>query len=134
MDGRLWSGFAWKGAGDFAKAAAVFEEGVKTVGESPVAEKFLYHQADSEQRRSNAAVARKLHLEVAQRFPKGQFAESSLVAAATCAMLEKAWDDVEPLLARLEKVLSAHKLVDRVGVLRVGWQSSAISPTRRLHR
>ena len=117
-DGRLWSGFSWKGAGDFAKAAAVFEDGVKTAGENPVAEKFLYHQADSEQRRSNAPVAKKLHLEVAQRFPKGQFAEASLVAAATCAMLEKAWDDVEPLLARLEKEYPAHKMGDRVGVLR----------------
>lgn len=118
LDGRLWSGFSWKGAGDFAKASAVFADGRKVAGESPVAEKFLHHQADSEQREGNAAVAKKLHLEVVRKYPAGTLAESSLMAAATCAMLEKAYDEVEPLLARLDTEYPANKVKERAGVLR----------------
>jgi cellulose synthase operon protein C len=117
-DGRLWSGFSWKGAGDFAKASAVFADGLKVAGEGPVAEKFLHHQADSEQRQGNAAVAKKLHLEVVQRFPTGSLAESSLMAAAMCAVLEKAYDEVDVLLARLDKEYPANKAKDRAAVLR----------------
>lgn len=82
----MWIGLTHKQAGDVEQAAAAFRAVYERDQEQPLAEKLLFHWADSELRRGASAEARRLFEAVADRWPDGERADDSLHLATEAAL------------------------------------------------
>jgi TolA-binding protein len=82
----FWIGLSQKSLGDYLRAADTLERQYSKNQDQPLAEKLLFHWADSELRREDYAKAADLFQQVARRWPQGELADDSLHSATEAAL------------------------------------------------
>lgn len=106
----FWIGLAYKEAGDFAAACRELQAGYERDPQHELADKLLFHWADSELRREQYVKARELFLKVVQRWPDGERADDSLHLATEAALRSGDLEDAEKLNQQFEQKYAASGL------------------------
>lgn len=109
----FWKGLSLKAAGDFKSAAQTLQAVYERDSQAELSESVLYHWADCELRNGQFAAARKQFLELVERWPAGQFGDSSLhfacesvlqqALAANAEEQPALLNDAQDLMARFAK-------------------------------
>ena len=98
-----WKGITFKALGDTAQATRVLKATYQADPQGPVAENSLFYWADCELRSAHYDAAKGLFLELVQKWPKGEFADDSLLFAGEAALLAGSVEQAEQLVGRFEK-------------------------------
>ena len=125
-----WKGLTLKALGDFSAAATALNDVANRAEEdNPLAESILFQLAACHRRAGESEQAERRFLEVADRWPGGQFADQSLYFA-TEAMLIVA-DQTDDKAVRQQKLQAAELVLDRFDR---DYETSGIRFAQRLQR
>jgi cellulose synthase operon protein C len=114
----LWKGLSLKAMADYAQAVAVLKAAYEKHRDQPIAEKLLYQWALCEDRRGSRDEARRLFLEVADRWPKGSLADESLHATCAASVDLLKLPEAEALISRFEREFPGNRLRYRQEILK----------------
>lgn len=113
----MWIGLTHKQASDLPAAAAAFRATYEKDTQQPLADKLVFHWGDCELRRGDFAEARRLFVEVADRWPDGERGDDSLHLATEAMLRAGDLADAEQLNARFETSYPASSLRWRQQIL-----------------
>jgi cellulose synthase operon protein C len=98
-----WKGISLKALGDYAQAAKDLKATYDADPNGPLAEPALFYRADCELRAGRADEARRLFLEIVQKWPDGEFADNGLHFAGEAALVSGSLDEAQELVERFQK-------------------------------
>src|ERR1700685_3603706 len=98
-----WKGITFKALGDTSRAAEILKATYEADPKGPVAESALFYWADCELRQAHYERAKSLFLQLARKWPQGEFADDSLHFAGEAALLAGSLDEAESLVERFGK-------------------------------
>ncbi len=117
-EGALWKGLCLKSLAEFPQAIAVLKAAFEKHRDLPIAERLLFQWAVCEERRGERATARRLFIEVADRWPTGSLADESLHAASLAAVDAGELPEAENLFARFDRDFPGNRLRYRQEILK----------------
>lgn len=100
---QYWRGLSLKSMGDYAQAETVLTDASKTAGELPLAEAIHFQRAICARRLNENQKARALFIRGAEEWPKGEYADDCLHAAAELAVDDGDLEEATKLLDRFAK-------------------------------
>jgi TolA-binding protein len=106
-----WRGLTLKALGKYADAADALNEVAERAKEHPLAESVVFQLAACQRRAGNLDQAERRFLEVADRWPQGQFADQSLYFAADSMLLSAEASKDEAV--RKQKLQATELVLDR---------------------
>ncbi|MFO0917954.1 MAG: tetratricopeptide repeat protein [Planctomycetaceae bacterium] len=98
-----WRGLSLKSQGNFAQAAEVFASIAAEADDGPYAESLQFQRAICARQMNEPAQARELFLKGSERWPKGEFADDSVHAAAELAVDAGDLEQATKLLERFAR-------------------------------
>jgi TolA-binding protein len=98
-----WRALSLKSLGQNAEAAKLLAEAEREAGESPLAEAIHFQRAICTRNLGDATAAREMFTHGADQWPKGEFADDCLHAAAELAVDAGDLDEASALLVRFSK-------------------------------
>jgi TolA-binding protein len=118
IEAAFWRSQCFKSLANHQTAVQILKPLVAAAKEHKLAEKILYHLADSHLQLGQFAEAQALSLELRTRFPKGELADEALLLSCRAAIESGNVAESEQLLDQFGKVFPQSPLVSQADLLR----------------